>query len=157
MAETGSSTAVRLVLVFVLRLLAMALAGWIALAPQALPGAHPVTRAGLAAMLLVFSLLLGEVDKLRTQFDALLRALRRATGTVAEGGDAADGAAASSATAEAVPILIRALDSQDADVREKAHKNLVRITGRTELGAERSAWERWWATHGATGEEDPRS
>jgi len=129
----------RLAIVYVVRLAFMALAGWLVLAPQALPSAHAITRGGLAATLLVLSILIGEVEKLHTQFDALMGALRKATGR--RPGEAASAVVES----EAVPILIRALASREADTREKAYRNLVRLTGLTELPPERAAWERWWA------------
>lgn len=151
MARREGSRELRLILVYAVRLLVLAFAGWVAFAPAALPDAHAITRMGLVAVLLVLSILIGEVDRQRMQFDALLQALRRATGRDV------DGAGAAAPSDEAVPILIRALASRDADVREKAHKNLVRLTGQAGLPPERAAWERWWAAQAATGEEGPRS
>lgn len=146
MPRSDAPGELRVILVYVLRLGCVAFAAWIALVPAALPGAHPVTRGGLAATLLVLSILIAEVDKLRMQFDALLRALRQATGRAGE----------PATSDEAVPILIRALESRDADVREKAHRNLVRLTGQ-DLPADRAAWDAWWRSRDATGEEAPRA
>ncbi len=144
MTRPNATFELRMIVVYLVRLILLALAGWFVLAPASLPGAHPITRGGLAASLLVLSILIGEVDRLRTQFDALLRALRQATGK----------AAGTAGGEEAVPILIRALGSRDAEVREKAHRNLVRLTGRKDLPPRREAWEQWWSSRSTGGEEE---
>ncbi len=127
----------RLVIVFVLRLLMIAAAVWVAISAQALPpGTHWVLRAALAAMFLVVSVLIGEVATLRTQFELFLRALRSAGVQVSMDEPA-------SRDKEAIAILIRALGSREPSTREKAYKNLVRLTGQ-QLPPEKAAWEAWW-------------
>ncbi len=50
---------------------------------------------------------------------------------------------------EAVDILVRAMSSPQADVRNTAREHLVRLTGEN-LGADGPAWETWWAEKRAT-------
>jgi hypothetical protein len=128
----------RLILSFVLRLGFMVFAGWIALVPDTLPGAPMLLRMGLAATLLVIAILVGEVAKLQTQFEMLLKALRAAGASVA-----AEAAAPQRDDEAAIAILIRALGSREEATREKAHANLLRITGQ-ELPLDREAWQAWW-------------
>ena len=123
----------RLIASYAVRLVFIGFAAWVALAPSALPGAHDVTKIALAALLVGFSVLVGELSRLRLQFELLVQALRTVTGRPDRPGN----------EREAVSILIRALGSRDADTREKAHRNLVRLTGQ-DLPADRAAWETWW-------------
>ena len=123
----------RLVVLYVVRFIFMLFAGWIAFVPDALPSAHPATRAGLAALVLVFTLVLGWLGQLATKFDMLLRAIK--TATTKEGRAEVQG--------DAVGILIRALGSREPDTREKAHLNLMRITGQ-DLPPDKKAWQAWW-------------
>ncbi|MFV1960096.1 MAG: hypothetical protein ACC662_11870 [Planctomycetota bacterium] len=124
----------KLLVHYAIRLIFLFFAAWVAVAPDALPGAHVVTRVGFVVIFLAFSILVGEIARLRTQFEMLMRALRAATRK--ESG--------SVAAQEAVPILIRALASREEATRQKAHRNLVRLTGQ-DLPPERTAWEAWWA------------
>ena len=64
-------------------------------------------RMGLAATLLVIAILVGEVAKLQTQFEMLLKALRSAGASVA-----AEAAAPQRDDEAAIAILIRALGSR---------------------------------------------
>jgi hypothetical protein len=129
----------RLIVTFVVRLAFLFFAGYVALVPEATPGAPMLMRIALAATFLVVSILVGELSALRSHFGMLIRALRSAGGEFKGIGGVADEQAA-------VPILIRALESKDAATREKAHRNLVRITGQ-DLPPERAAWEAWWQRH----------
>ena len=126
----------RLVVVFVVRLVFIGLAVWMVLAPDALPGAHWILRAALCATFLVLSVLVGEMATLHTQFELFIRALRAAGVQVKEEDSL-------KADREAVAILIRALGSREASTREKAHRNLVRLTGK-DFPPERETWEAWW-------------
>ena len=106
----------------------------LALSPEALPGAPLVARCGIGVLFLVVALLLAEVSRLRTHFGALISALQAGvSGTGVKRDDRA-----------AVDVLVRALSSDDADVRIKAHRNLVRITGQ-KLTMDPAAWQTWWA------------
>lgn len=131
----------RLILAFVLRLGLVAFAGWIVVDPGTLPGSHYLVRVGFALTLVVLAVLVGEVPKLQTQFELLLKALRAAGASVAA--DAAKGRRDDKA---AISILIRALGSREESTRTKAHTNLVRITGQ-DLPLDKAAWEAWWKAH----------
>jgi hypothetical protein len=129
----------RIIVSTLLRLVFLFFAAWVAVNPQALPGADAVVRIGLAAQFLVLAIFVGEVVTLRTQLSMLFHALRTASG-------ATSGAAARRDDKAAVGILIRALDAKDEVTREKALRNLRRITGQ-DLPGERAAWEAWWSEH----------
>lgn len=129
----------RLIWIFLVRLAFLVFAGWIIAVPDTLPGAHPIVRIGLGATFLVIAIVVGEVAKLQTQFEMLLKALRAAGAQMrAEAPPRDDNAA--------ITILIRALGSKEESTREKAHANLVRLTGQ-DLPPEREAWEAWWKEH----------
>ena len=128
----------RMIWTLLLRVGFLVFAGWLALVPSTLPGAPDAVRMGLAATLLLIAILVGEVAKLQTQFEMLLKALRAAGASVA-----ADAASPKRDDEAAVGILIRALGSREETTRSKAHANLVRITGQ-DLPAERETWEAWW-------------
>ena len=72
----------RLVVLYVVRFVFMVFAGWIAFVPDALPSAHPATRGGLAALILVFTLVLGWLGQLAAKFEMLIRAIRSASSSV---------------------------------------------------------------------------
>src|SRR5262245_34539969 len=112
----------------------LVLAGYLAFSESALPGATPVARAGLAAAIVVLGLMVAEVSRLRQHIGALVSALRAAAG--AAPGVVRDDRAA-------VDVLVRALSSDDPDVRVKAHRNLVRITGQ-QMTMDPARWEAWW-------------
>ena len=128
----------RMIWTLLLRVGFLVFAGWLALVPSTLPGAPDAVRMGLAATLLLIAILVGEVAKLQTQFEMLLKALRAAGASVA-----ADAASPKRDDEAAVGILIRALGSREETTRSKAHANLVRITGQ-DLPPDREAWEAWW-------------
>ncbi len=148
------SPLVRVLVMAAVRLGLLFYAGWFAFAPEALgEGTSMVSRIGLVLVCLMLSILLGEIDRLRTHFSLLVGALRSAGG-----GSAASQAAASvSAAAAAIPladegskdpkasveILIRALAAPDLDTVSKAHKHLQRLTGK-DLPPEHALWQRWW-------------
>ena len=142
------SPVARVLVVALVRLALIFFAGWFAFREDALgAGASTVSRMGVVLLFLVVSILVGELDKLRTHFGLLVGALRAAGSS---GGRAAAAAAAASAlggeTADpraSVDILIRALATDDVETREKAHKHLVRLTGK-QLPPELALWERWW-------------
>ena len=109
------------------------LGAYVALSPEALPGSPIVARCAIAVLFVVTALLLGEVSRLRTHFGALVSALQAGVSGNAKRDDRA-----------AVDVLVRALSSDDADVRIKAHRNLVRITGQ-KMTMDPAAWQAWWA------------
>jgi hypothetical protein len=149
--EIPLSPVARVLVIALVRLILLFFAIWFAFREDALgEGASLVSRMGIVLLFLVVFILLGELDKLRTHFGLLVGALRAAGG--AGGGAAAAAGAAAALGGDAVPepdtrasvdILIRALGAPDADTRDKAHKHLVRLTGKN-LPAEHALWERWW-------------
>src|SRR5262245_14616868 len=96
--------------------------------------ASMVGRATIVTLLVVCSFLVGEVNRMRAHMRALIQLLRG--GIAAASGSERDDRAA-------VDVLVRALSSPDADVREKAHRNLLRITGQG-FGPDAQAWAKWW-------------
>ena len=109
------------------------LGAYVALSPEVLPGSPIVARCAIGVLFVVTALLLGEVSRLRTHFGALISALQAGVAGTAKRDDRA-----------AVDVLVRALSSDDADVRIKAHRNLVRITGQ-KMTMDPAAWQEWWA------------
>ncbi|MDA1196032.1 MAG: hypothetical protein O2894_12740, partial [Planctomycetota bacterium] len=71
----------RVLITSLVRFALLFFAGWFAFAEDALGGEAPmVSRIGLVLMCLVLSILVGEVDRLRTHFGLLVGALRAAGG-----------------------------------------------------------------------------
>jgi hypothetical protein len=64
------------------------------------------------------------------------------------------GADASGKNLEAIRILVAALASAEAEVRESAESNLKRLTG-NDFGSDPKAWEAWLEATGNTGETSP--
>jgi hypothetical protein len=96
--------------------------------------ASPLGRGAIVAVFVACAFLVGEVARLRAHMGALIQLLK---------GGIAAAAAAERDDRAAVDVLVRALASSDADVRAKAHKNLLRITGQG-FGPDPGAWARWW-------------
>ena len=112
----------------VLQVALLAFAVYVAVSPDAFPGATTAARAGIVALAFATIFLLVEVERLRVQ--------TRTVAAIALGGVPRDDRAA-------IDLLVRALSSEDASVRAKAHRNLVRITGQ-DLPPDADAWRRWW-------------
>jgi hypothetical protein len=113
----------------------LAFAGYVAFAHEAFPAASPLARAGLVVAIVVLALLVGEVSRIRSHMSALIQALRAASGGASAAGVRDDRGA--------VDVLVRALSSDDPDVRIKAHRNLVRITGQ-QMTMDPERWQAWW-------------
>ena len=111
----------------------LALGAYLVLSPEALPGSPLLARCAIGVLFVVVGMLLAEVSRLRTHFGALISALQAGV----SGGTKRDDRAA-------IDVLVRALTSDDPDVRIKAHRNLVRITGQ-KLTMDPAAWQAWWA------------
>jgi hypothetical protein len=116
-----------------LQLALLAFAIYVAVSPSAFPEATTLARAGIVALSFAAVFVLLEVDRLGRQLRALTVLTANALGAVPRDDRAA------------VDVLIRALGSDDPGVREKAHRNLVRLTGES-LPADAEAWRSWWAT-----------
>lgn len=98
-----------------------------------------VLRAGVAVLGLYVLLLWGEALRLHTMLTGVLHAFR-------EFGDRArtpaEGPKNRRARLEAARLLIAALRSDDASIRETSRHNLARLVGE-DLGADPEAWQRW--------------
>src|SRR5262245_14715968 len=110
----------------------LALAVYLVASPDALPGAPLFVRVGLGVLSAAVVMLYGEVMKVRADFSNVLSALRSSISGNAERDDR-----------EAIDILVAKLGSQHAEVRETAHKHLVRLTGQ-DLPLEPQRWVEWW-------------
>jgi hypothetical protein len=95
--------------------------------------ASPFGRAAIVALFVACAFLLGEVNRNRAHMRALITLLKGGITTAA--GERDDRAA--------IDVLVRALTSADGDVRAKAHKNLLRLTGQG-FGPDPAAWTKWW-------------
>ena len=113
---------------------------YIVFVEQALPGATPWARAGLAAVVFALVLALGEISRLT----ASVKTLTLLTASSLQNAQGREMLAAARDDRAAVDILIAALSADDRDTREKAHKNLVRITGK-DLPLDAATWSEWWA------------
>ncbi len=107
---------------------------YVGVAESAFPGASPFGRAAIVVVCVAASFLAAEVSRLRLHFGALLKALEAGAVTTTPRDDRA-----------AVDVLVSALDSGNADVRAKAHKNLVKITGE-DFPPDSARWKAWWAS-----------
>ena len=123
----------RLVMDSLVQLALLAFAGYLALSDEAIPGASLAARAALVGVLLVAAHLVGDLARMRGHMAALIKALQAGVSGATGRDDRA-----------AVDVLVRALSSDDADVRAKAHRNLVRITGQN-FTMDPEAWKAWWA------------
>ena len=129
----------------------MFFAGWFAFKEDALgPDVHVVSRMGLVLVCLVAGILISELTKMRTHFGMMVGAMRAASAAggppTPEAVDALEAAATPGLAADpraAVDILLGALSSDDAETRERAHRHLVRLTGKN-LPPEPALWQRWW-------------
>ncbi len=105
-------------------------------------GETAVLRFIVGALCVYVAVLVVERRILADQFRHVLDQFRRFhEARLAEAGAAGTGGAAKH---EAVRLLAAALDSQDPEVRQSAHQNLVRLCGQ-DLGEESAAWRQWLA------------
>ena len=90
-------------------------------------------------------ILVSELTKLRTHFGIVIGALKAASASgQAPDPDALPGPPAKAPDPRAaVDILLQALASDDAETQERAHRHLVRLTGK-DLPRETALWQRWW-------------
>ncbi len=137
------SPLVRVLVIALLQFTLIFFAGWFAFKEDALgPDVHMVSRIGLVLLCLVLVIVISELSKMREHFGVVIRALRASQG--GGGGEAAGPSLGQQADPRAaVDILLQALASDDAETREKAHKHLVRLTGK-DLPPEIALWQRWW-------------
>lgn len=141
------SPVVRVLVGALVQLTLICFGGWFAFKEDALgPDVPVISRMGLVLICLVMAILISELTKMRTHFGMLIAAMRAASAAGSspspEALEAA-GAAAAPDPQAAVDILLQALGSDDPVTRERAHRHLVRLTGK-ELPPETALWERWW-------------
>ena len=108
----------------------LALAVYLVVSPDALPGASHVARVGLAAVSLAVGVLYGEISRVRADMARLIRALQQDL-------------AGSKDERMAIDVLVAALAAEDPEKRALAHKHLVRLTGRT-FPPDAQPWVAWW-------------
>ena len=139
------SPLVRVLVIALLQFTLIFFAGWFAFKEDALgEGVHMVSRVGLVLICLVLVILISELSKMREHFGVVIRALRATQGAGAVPAEVATPSLETQADPRAaVDILLQALASDDAETREKAHKHLVRLTGK-DLPPEIALWQRWW-------------
>jgi len=118
----------------VIQLLLLAAAVYVGVSDAAFPGASTLARGTIVVLCVAVSFLAGEVARLRTDFGVVLKALQVNTVKATPRDDRA-----------AIDVLVAALDSGNLEVREKAHVNLVRITGQN-LPPDGAPWKAWWAS-----------
>lgn len=100
-------------------------------------------RACIAALGLYVLLLWGESLRLNAILSGVLKAFREHGDGKKEGGGGS-GARNPRARLEAAKLLIAALKSDDAEIRETSRHNLGRLAGK-DLGANPEPWQKWLA------------
>jgi hypothetical protein len=146
----------RYLVVALVRLLLLVAAGWFAFSETALGEDVPlVSRMAVVLSFLVLSIVLGELDRLRTHFALLLGALRSAGGSAAARvtqvvAATLDGNPGETRPdpREAVDILVKALGAGDAQTRAKVHARLRTLTGQ-DLPPDAGTWAAWWSKNRA--------
>lgn len=112
----------------------LALAVYVGVSESAIAGSW-MGRATVVVLLVVVALLVGEVTRMRQHVATLIQVIQAWRGGSVPPAERDDRVA--------VDVLIGALESGDAAVRQTAHKNLLRITGQG-FPADASAWRKWW-------------
>ena len=120
---------------------------------RSLLGENGVMRFALGILCIYVMLLVIERQSLDARFTGVLETFKQFYAARAGAGGGAGAAAGSEertdaemeqAKEKAVPILLAALESDQADVREMALENLQRLTGK-DLGTDVEAWKRHFA------------
>lgn len=107
-------------------------------------GDQALLRACVAALLCYVLILWGETLRLHTLFTGVLQAFRQFRDSQGAGGGGAQASAGRNLEAkrEAARLLIAALRSDDASIRQSSRQNLARLAGE-DLGDDPAAWQRW--------------
>ena len=103
-------------------------------------GAGTIMRVVVVVLCLYTLALILERERMAQDFKNVLGAFREFHKQ--QGQASSDGHVPESQKREAIEILISALESQDASVRDKAHQHLKRITGQ-QLPADPASWRAW--------------
>ncbi|MGC6488362.1 MAG: hypothetical protein ACON4Z_12000 [Planctomycetota bacterium] len=107
-------------------------------------GDDVVLKVVVAFLVLYVLLLWGESLRLHGLLTGLLEAFKNFDREQAGGAPRGKGANNPRARREAARLLIAALSSDDAEVRETSRHNLVRLVGQ-DLGDDPAAWQAWLA------------
>ncbi len=111
-------------------------------------GADIVLRLAVAVLVCYVLILWGEALRLHQMLTGVLQAFRAFDH---ERSGKVEGAAKNpKARLEAARLLIAALGSPDASIRQTSRHNLTRLVGQ-DLGDEPAAWQRWLQQQDATG------
>jgi hypothetical protein len=106
-------------------------------------GQDAILRAAVVALAAYVLLLWGESLRLHQVLTGVLQAFRSYDKERGGGGGGGGGAARDPrARLEAARLLVAALGSPDASIRETSRHNLTRLVGK-DLGADPAAWSSW--------------
>jgi hypothetical protein len=108
-------------------------------------GEQVLLRSCLAVLVCYVLILWGESLRLHSMLTGVLQAFQAFR---QQEGEVPKGAKNPKARLEAAKLLIAALESGDASIRETSRHNLARLVG-ADLGADPAAWHRWLRDQGA--------
>jgi hypothetical protein len=105
-------------------------------------GQDAILRAAVVALAAYVLLLWGESLRLHQVLTGVLQAFRSYDKERGGGGGGGGTARDPRARLEAARLLVAALGSPDASIRETSRHNLIRLVGK-DLGADPAAWSSW--------------
>lgn len=105
-------------------------------------GDQALLRACVAALLCYVLILWGESLRLHMMLSGVLQAFRQFRDSHGGGAGAGSASRNDEAKREAARLLIAALRSDDASIRQSSRQNLARLAGE-DHGDDPSAWQRW--------------
>ena len=115
-------------------------------------GEQALLRVCVAALVGYVLILWGEALRLHTILTGVLQAFRQFRDSQGGGGGGSANAGRNAeAKREAARLLIAALRSDDASIRQSSRSNLARLAGE-DLGDDPAAWQRWFERQGARGD-----
>lgn len=114
-------------------------------------GEQALLRVCVAALVCYVLILWGEALRLHTILTGVLQAFRQFRDSQGGGGGGASAGRNAEAKREAARLLIAALRSDDASIRQSSRTNLARLAGE-DLGDDPAAWQRWLERQGPRGD-----
>ena len=108
-------------------------------------GEQALLRVCVAALVCYMLILWGESLRLHTLLTGVLQAFRQFRDSQG-GGNAVSAGRNAEAKREAARLLIAALRSDDASIRQSSRQNLARLAGE-DHGDDPAAWQRWLERH----------
>jgi len=114
-------------------------------------GDQALLRVCVAALVCYVLMLWGEALRLHTILTGVLQAFRQFRDSQGGGGNAANPARNAEAKREAARLLIAALRSDDASIRQSSRQNLARLAGE-DHGDDPAAWQRWFEQQSPRGD-----